>query len=86
MLQGTHPNQIFLKLNEVNEAVNLSGGKYYEWRIRFLRGAFYMNLPDLFKKRDTAIDDFKFVKAEFNKNTNNQDIERVMGKVYSYLK
>ena len=83
---------IFVKMLEVNKAlgiedkaVTLAQGKSYEWNIRFLRANFFMNLPDFYKKRDTAVKDYRFIETEYDKNTNNHNIEGIMGTVYFYL-
>ncbi len=86
--RDTSESNLLVKLTEVNEAVkicdeavNLAAGKNYEWKIRYMRASFYIKLPDLFKERDAAIDDFRFVETQYYKNTNNLDIERVMSTV-----
>lgn len=81
-----------LKITEVNkavkfcnEAVDLAKGKDYEWKIRYMRATFYIVLPDFFKERDTAMNDYRFIEAEYNKNTNDQNRKSVMGEIRYYL-
>ncbi len=65
-----------------DKAVKLSEGKPLEWYIRFMRANYYVNLPDFFKKRKIANEDYLFIVDEFNKNP---AIEGFMGTVYFYL-
>ncbi len=83
---------VFKKYTEINKAcdncdraVFLAAGKTYEWRIRYMRGSFYMNFPSFFSKSEIVKEDFKFIETEFDKNTNNLEIQSAMPIVYKYF-
>ncbi len=91
-LAARDTNDLLVKIFEANKgvevcdkAVKLAAGKSYEWNIRFLRANSYVNYPEFFKKKDVAAADYRFVETEYNKNTNDQYMEGVMGSVYFYL-
>jgi tetratricopeptide (TPR) repeat protein len=65
-----------------DNAVKLSKNQPIEWFVRYMRGNFYINLPDTFDKRSVAEEDFTYVLARYR---NNPDIEGYMCNGFYYL-
>jgi tetratricopeptide (TPR) repeat protein len=65
-----------------DKAVKLSENQPKEWFVRYMRGNFYINLPDTFKKRPIAEEDFNFVLTQY---TRQPDIEGYMCNGFYYL-
>ena len=88
-LMARDSKNMFVKLAEVSKAISifdrnvkLSENKPIEWYVRYMRGNFYMNLPDSLNKRKDAEQDFSFVLQEYQKNAS---LESYMADGYYYL-
>ncbi|HHU37099.1 MAG TPA: hypothetical protein GXZ47_07715, partial [Treponema sp.] len=53
--------QVKKGISKFDQAVDLSKNQPREWFVRYMRANFFINLPNTFKKRPVAEDDFSFV-------------------------
>jgi len=88
-LMARDSKNMFVKLAEVSKAISifdrnvkLSENKPIEWYVRYMRGNFYMNLPDSLNKHKDAEQDFAFVLQQYHKNP---ALEGYMADGYYYL-
>ncbi len=65
-----------------DKAVYLAGGRDIEWFVRYMRGNFFMNLPESFNKTKYASDDFEFVLKAYSIDPG---LESYMIVTYYYL-
>ncbi|HKL86723.1 MAG TPA: hypothetical protein VJ861_10370 [Treponemataceae bacterium] len=52
-------------ISKFDLAVKLSEGQTNEWFVKYMRANFYINLPNTFKKRPVAEEDFAFVENHY---------------------
>lgn len=62
----TQLGQVKKAIKLFDKAVKLAANKNDEWFIRYMRGNFFVCLPDTFKKRTEAENDFAFVLRHYN--------------------
>ena len=78
----TQLTQVKKAISLFDKAVNLASADKRLWYVRYMRANFYINLPDTFKKRNTAEQDFEFVEDYY---TSHQELEGFMCNGYYNL-